>query len=261
MAQVAVQDVSTGSADATTVDVTHIVNSDEGLVVGVVLEIADDTSKEVASVVWDTTGVNEALTLFDTFSPTHGKLRLEVYRRTRPTAATAIVRTTIDEGNSQKTGVTCVSVTNMSTSTPLEGAVEQEGTGSTGSVSVTQEADDLAFCFAGHLQATSSFEPLSGESEHADFFIESVFACWAASEDGTTATTLGFTQAESKEFSILGFNINSDTAEVPGGTNYDMRSYPRSNLRGVMRGVMGLLPFQNSTDEVGYEWLKNVNLA
>ena len=213
MPQVTVADISTGSADANTLDITHIVATDEVLVVGVVLEIVD-AAKDVLSVTWDQGGGDQAsLSNFTVFSPTHSKLQIEVWRITNPVAKTATVRITIEGGNSQKIGGVCVSLADVDTTTPLEGAATDEGTGSAGSVSVTQEADDLAFCFAGFNQTGGTFAPGGGETEHADFDVIG-FDMWAASEDGSAATTLSWTHSGNKEHSTLGFNINAAPGAV-----------------------------------------------
>ena len=168
MGQVSIADISTGSANANTTDVTHIVAAGEGLIVGVLLEVTDDT-KEVDNIAWDPGGDNQALTFFSAFSPTHGKLRLEVWRHTGPNAGTQTITVTIEGGNSQITGVAAISVTNMDLTTPLGGAATDEDTSTSGSVSVSQDVDSLAFCFAGHLQNADAYTVGGGENEHADF--------------------------------------------------------------------------------------------
>ena len=209
MAQVIVGDTSPGSADANILDITHIVASGESLVVGVLLEVTD-ADKEVDSVVWDQGGGDQAsLSNFTSFNPSSGKLRLEVWRLTNPVDKTATVRVTIKNSNNQKICAVCVSLSNVDGTTPLEGADTEGGTGTSGSVSVTQEADDIAFIFAGHFQPDDAFGIGGGETEHEDFGLAGSFRMWAASEDGTSATTLSWTQTQSKDKSSLGFNINN----------------------------------------------------
>lgn len=202
-------DVSTGSGDANQIDVTgHVfATADDLLLVGVVLEVTD-AGKEVDTVVWDPTGDNQSLTKFTDFNPTHGKLRIEVWRGldSEITAKTATVRVTIAGGNSQKVGVVAVSLTGVDQTTPLSGAATDEATDADGSVTVTQDEQDLAFCFAGHNDSTTAFTPGGGEGERADF-ADIGFRIWAAFEDGEGSTTLSWTQPASKENSTVGFVI------------------------------------------------------
>ncbi len=117
MAQVSISNTYTGSADASSSTVSSVtVASGEGLLVGVLLEVTD-AGKEVTSVVWDSAGVNESLTEFADFSPTHGKLRLHVYAKANPTAKTATVTVTL--AASQKHGVVVCAVANHNTTTML----------------------------------------------------------------------------------------------------------------------------------------------
>lgn len=219
VSQVTVADISTDSCDANTCSVTHVVASgDNYLVVGVALEVTDST-KEVLSVVWDQGGLDQtSLSLFNAFSPTHGKLRIEVWRLADPVAKTATIRVTLEGGNTQKTGVVAVSLQNADTGgTPLSGWVTQQGTSSSGSVSVTQSEKDLAFCFAVHF-STGTFSPGGGETEHADFSAASAFRVWACSENGDGATTLSWSNTGgSKETSTVGFSINA-----AGTENYEL---------------------------------------
>ena len=212
MAQVSVTTVSIGSADSNTIDAPgHVHGSgDDLLLVGVVLETTA-SDKEILSVVIDPGGNNEGLTRFTVFNPSHGKFRIEVWRGLDAdiSAQTATVRATIEGGNSQKCAIVAVSLANVDQTTPLSGAATQGGTGSSGSVAVTQDADDLAFCFAAHLTTGSALDVGGGETEHADFDSASLFRMWAASEDGDGATTLSWTQGESKERSTLGFIIEA----------------------------------------------------
>jgi len=160
MAQVAVQDVSFSSFDGTSGTVSHIVAAGEGLIVGVILEVTDE-GKEVDTVVWDVATANESLTQDFSFNPTHGKLRIEVFRRTNPTAGNPLL-VTVTNKQAQKTGVLCISVTNHDTTTMLADQQNDEGTASPGSVAPTQNADDLALCFAAWLATTSNFrKPLT----------------------------------------------------------------------------------------------------
>lgn len=209
MAQVAVADVSFDSADSTTLDITHVVAAGEVLIVGVILEVTDG-GKEVDSVTWSG---DEGLSQFTAFNPTHGKLRIEVFTLTNPTAETGTLNVTLL--SSQKFGAMCISVTNTNTITPLSAVDTDEGNSSTGSVSVTQAANDLAFCFAGFLKTSSTFTPGGGETEHVDVTAAGQFDMWAASEDGAAATTLSWTHGGgSAENATVGFLINEQTRRI-----------------------------------------------
>ena len=165
MAQVAIGDTSTGSADANFLDISHIVASGESLFVGVVLEVTDP-AKEVLSVTWDQGGLDQtALTKFAEFSPTTGALRIEVWQLANPVAKTATIRTVIEASNTQKFGVVAVSSTNTNKITPLKGAVTDEGTNTSGSVIVNQNDEDLAFVFAAHGTTGGNFTAGGGEAD------------------------------------------------------------------------------------------------
>lgn len=201
--QVAVTDTSSGTADGATLDITHIVATGEVLICAVVLEVTD-SAKEVGDINWDDGGGDEEpLVRFTDFVPSHGKLRIEIWSLGTPAPKTATVQITIENANSQKMGAVCLSTTNTDTGTPLAlGDGGQDGTGSTGSVTATQGANDLAAVFAGHLQSSDNFSPGGGETEHEDFLCQSFFV-WGASEDATGATTLSWTQTQSKERSTF----------------------------------------------------------
>jgi len=221
MVQVATQTVTTGSFDGNqaSVPASHVVNSGEGLLVGILLEVTD-AGKEVLSVIWDQPTANQALTKFADFNPTHGKLRLEIWRHTGPTPKTADVQITIDNSNAQKVEAVAVSMTNMDSTTPLSDKQTDEGATSPGSVAVTQGADDLGFCIAGWLGTASNFVPGGGEAELADF--GSNFDMWAASEDGAGSVTLSWTHGGgAADNSTLGCVIEA----APSGVSIPIAMY------------------------------------
>jgi len=209
MAQVAVQDRSTTSFDANSGSVSHIVGSGEQLIVGVLLE-GTDTSKEVDNIQWEAAAGDLPLAFFGAFSPTHGKLRLEVwYLADIAVAETRNVTVTLESGNAQKTGVCAVSVTNANSPPVSSPQDTDEGSDADGSVSVTQVADDLAMCFAGHNDASGAFTATGDASELEDFIAASQFNMWCAEGDTAGATTLSWTQSASKENSTFGFIVEA----------------------------------------------------
>jgi len=212
MAQVTVSDTfSESQASSSQWDTEQLnVSSGEVLFVAVILEVVD-ANKEVTGIRWLPFGANEALEFFAAISPSHGKLRIEIWQLTTPEAnATGNFRTTIEDN--QKGGFIGVSVANVDTTTPLSDTDSQDGSGNSGSVAVTQGADDLAFCFAAHLQNADAFGIGGSEDEHEDFDGDSFMRGWAASEDGSGATTLSWTQTEEKERATIGFNIKAAAA-------------------------------------------------
>ena len=76
---IAFPDINQNTADAETMDITHSVSGSEKLLlVCVVLEVVD-SGKDVLSVVWDPDTINESLGSADhIFSPSHGKLQIEI---------------------------------------------------------------------------------------------------------------------------------------------------------------------------------------
>jgi len=263
MAQVASADVTEASAPSGGPNIEqHTVASGEALFVGVVLEVVD-SCKEVCEIDWRECGIGgcpEPLSFVTGFDPCHGKLRIEVWALAAPTAANCKrIAGSIEGGNDQKNSTMAISVTNPCVTTLIDSIGTEDGTGCTGGATTTcpnQAADDLAFVFAGHLQNCDAFGIGGCETELLDVNTAQGFRVWAAEEDGTGATTLSWTQAQSKEKSTVAFVVNA-AAVAAAGTNYDMRSYPRGYLRGVMRGVIGLL----NSIFIGFRWRKNVNTA
>ncbi len=217
MSQVTIGNVTVAEDNDDFIDVVHTVVAGDILFVGVVLRT---DLRDVLSVTWDQGGLDEtALTLFNQFIPTHGSAQIEVWALGTPTAKTATVRVVLT-GN-QKMGVICVSAANADSTTPLSAVAEDEQNATTGSVSVTQGDNDLAFVFAGiKNNGLGVFIPGGGEVTHADFDNLSSLRVWAASEDGTGATTLSWTiSVGSGDNATVGFLINESAFDVISKTS------------------------------------------
>lgn len=241
MAQVAFGDISTGAGTSSNFSVNHSVAAGERLVVGVLLEVVD-ANKEVSSITWD----NELteLTKYDALDPSHGKLRLEVWYSLNPVVnASSEVVISIEGGNAQKMGVICLSVQNGHATTLLNDWAHTNNTGTTAQLDADDGSglgefdqalkgvDDLYVCFAGHLQSVDAFTLATGDAEHADFAVEGSFRMWCASSDanGTQVPVLRWTQAQSKEFSFVGFIIEAAAVAAVG------RSQPVIKQQAVAR--------------------------
>jgi len=199
MAQVTITDTSTGGGDGDDFDITHTVGAGNIIFVGVLLET---TGNGVNTVTWNG---SESLSEFTVFSPGTGKMKIEVWLLETPTVGAATLNVLLDTPG--KVGIIVVSA-NADDITPLSNIdTDENSSSSTGSVSVTQAANDLAFCFAGHNEDTA-FSIGGGETEHEDLSSGAGgFRMWAASQDGTGATTLSWSQSASKENSTVGFLI------------------------------------------------------
>lgn len=230
MAQVTFGDISTGEATSATFDVAHTIASGEGLIVGVLLEVVD-AAKEVQGITWGIS--NTALTKYNAFSPSHGKLRLEVWYLTNPSAETEWVTVSMEGGNSQKMGVVAISAQNHDLTTMLYNWVTEAGSFTSADVDgLDQEAaDDLSVCFAAHLQSPDAFTMTLGDTEHADLACQGAFRMWAASDDpGDGFAVISWEQAQSKEYSHVGFVI-----KAAAGGPVERRPKPSISMQAVHR--------------------------
>ena len=80
-------------------------------------------------------------------------------------------------------------------------------------IALTQDADDLAFCFVGSTDGNEAFTEASGETEIADFDVGGGDGRMGAyEEDGTGATTLSWTVPNDVNHGTLGFVIETAAA-------------------------------------------------
>jgi len=233
MAQVAVTDTSIGDADASTIDVTHIVGSGDVLIVMVMLEVTDD-AKEVSGINWDDGGGDEAALVvgLTALNPGSSKLRIECWVLTNPVAKTATVQVTLE--SAQKAGVTCISVSNVDTTTPLKNLQTQDNSSAnSGDVSVSQNADDLCLVVAGHFTSAGGIAPASSENELEDFAVQGTFKMWAAEEDGDGSTLLSWTAGGgNKESATYGFAVATGAAPtIAPPIRHPMEAYKHNLIR------------------------------
>ena len=210
MGQVAVGDVSTGTVDASLLDVVHTIAAGEALIVLVTL--GDDAAdKEVLDAIWDFGGIDQlslGAPIF-TFNLTTPPRRIEVWGTVVPVAKTATVRVTIEGANSQKMWVGAVAVSNVNPSVFLTDLDTDSGAAVTAfSVSVTQQPDDLGMV-VGINDALEAFTPDNSETELFDGAVVGEYQAWLASLDN--GPTMGGSWASADAGGGLGFLINSNT--------------------------------------------------
>jgi len=199
-------DISVNSGDVNILlIVAHTVAIDNSLFVCITLE-SDASDKEVLSVVWS--GGGGALTLFDFFNPSHGKMRHEIWSTETPgVAISGTITITLEGGNSQKIGATAFSVDGQDVITLSRlGTEEQDGSGASGAVSVTQDDEDLAMIVVGHFN-TDAIGPADTENEESDTAVGGSFRHATYSQDGSGVTSLGWTSTGSVERSTMGFIV------------------------------------------------------
>jgi hypothetical protein len=162
----------------------------EQLLVFISLEVTD-AAKEVLSVVWDVASP-ESLTLFDAFSPGHGKQRAEVWYHAAPSPATDTITVTIEGGNSQKTGISAFPISGGDVAN-LGGWAEVGNTenGSTLSLAAAQAANDLGFGFYQKLTNSGGITWHASETELTDLTVAGSYKHSVAEEDAVDATQFG----------------------------------------------------------------------
>lgn len=188
MPQATVGDISSTSFDASSGTLSHIVAAGEGLLVLITLDDVD-ANKEVASVVWDAAGVNQALArpaAVAPFNDSNLANRYEVWFLAAPTAKTADITITMEGGSSQKTGVAAKSLSNVDPTTPFSDRTTfDSGSSATPSVTLTTGANDLAIMFCTHELKDSALAPDAGETEVADINVGGTYRFGAYYQDAT----------------------------------------------------------------------------
>ena len=132
-----------GGVTGTQLDITHTISGTNRLVLVAIHQA--NGFPAITSVVWDPTGVNEALTQYAVI-PNASDVRTTLFRRVNPTAKTGTMRMTIASSDQLFAAVS--SYTGVDQTTPLGTPATGTGTGAI-SVPVTAAVGDLVFDASG----------------------------------------------------------------------------------------------------------------
>ena len=180
------------------------------LVVGVGLGTGLDT-EEVLSITYSGT----SLTFLATAEVTGNKVRVEAWYLVNPsTTGDNKVVVTLKGGNAQKIAIGAISFTGVDQTTPIDTGTVQttQGKGTSGSVTVASEIDDLVMSVIGAENTIAA-----GDTEQWDVEMGAPGASskygGGSTAAGATSVVMDWTIGGNNNYAIVGFNINAVTWE------------------------------------------------
>ncbi len=221
MTQVAVSDFNSATGDTSALTIpSHTVAAGEALIVAAILSDRDG-SKDVNDISADDGGTPEDMgsATYDIDMSGFDK-RIEVFHLISPAAFTnGDIVITMSGGNAQKIIGMAWSVTNPHQTTLLSLQVSDDNSSGTSfSVSVTQQADDLALLIGGN-NKKETMDPDNSETEHVDVDVEGNYQGGGWSLDG--GPTLGCSGWASDKNGCIGFLVNA----APSGVGIPIAAY------------------------------------
>ncbi len=154
---------TTPASQASVIDVTHTISGSNRYVFVQVVS-TNGFPASITSVVWDPTGVNQALSVVATRSLSTD-VRNVVYGLVNPTAKTAIMRVTLSTTDSDGTFVAVSSFTGVDQTTPLGTPVTAASGSGSPTVTVSAATGDLVVDFMATKETSGNKTAGSGQTE------------------------------------------------------------------------------------------------
>jgi hypothetical protein len=200
--------VTTSACDCNQDTLSHVqaAGSSRLLVVGVGLETGDDT-KEVLSITYSDT----ALTFLAADERVGSKGRVEAWYLVNPsTTGNNNVVVTLKGGNAQKIAIGAISFTGVDQTTPIDTGTVQttQGKGTSGSVTVTSETDDLVMSVIGAENTITAGDTEEWDVEMGALGASSKYG-GGSTAAGAASVVMDWTIGGNDNYAIVGFNINA----------------------------------------------------
>ena len=192
-----------------------------------VVSVHTENGIDISTVTYD----GQSLTLVQNVVHGGGKPRVAVYRLIGPSTGSNDVVITLSGGSSDKTTVGAISYTGIDQAIPIDGVTSATGTSASASVTVSSEAGDYVQDAMASIAAGS---PTVGSGQTQHYNVEmggpgsSSHYGAGSTEDGVTSVTMSWSLSESKEWVIVGLNLNVSGVvliNIPKGQYWDGSSW------------------------------------
>jgi MSHA biogenesis protein MshQ len=220
------------SGTGATINVTHTVSGTDRLMLVGISTAGAVSGLTIISVVWDPTGVDEALTLVGSQTQSAGDAKMWIYQKLAPTTGTNTLRVRFSSGLKAKV-VGVVSFTGVDQSTPLGTFVSAQGLSNSASVSVTSATGELVFDTVAVEDAASM---TVGANQTQLWNLQSGATLGGGStEAGAASVTMSWSPSSSEKWAIGAVPIKPAAgAPAAGGFN----AYETSTAAGAITGVI-----------------------
>jgi len=241
-ATIAIDSVTENSGDASSFIHSHTVS---GLDTIIIVEVAlddGDSDKSVTNIKYAGIG----LTRLTQVNHNEGEPRADVWYLVNPPAGTNNVQVNLQNDNKASIGV--ISFTGVDQTTPIDGVTTAQGTNSNPSVSVPSTTGDLV---VDVMASVASDSPTVGPGQTQRWNEEmggngaSDQYGAGSTEAGASSVNMGWSLSESKEWAMIGFNLNELAApecSIDNDCNDDLF------CNGVETCQAGVCQSGNSTD-------------
>ena len=201
---VTIDQITTYAADSSSFSFSHSCSGSDRLLI---VSVHCDNGIDVSAVTY----AGQSLTLVSQVVHSGGKPRVEVWRLIAPPTGSNNVAVTLSGGNSDKVTVGAITYNGVNQTTPIDGVTSAQGYSTSASVTVVSQVGDLvqdamaaisagaSSIGSGQTQRYSREMGGSGASNHFGV---------ASTEPGATSVPMSWSLTESKEWVIVGFNIN-----------------------------------------------------
>ena len=199
-----------GGGTGNPIDVTHTISGTNRYVFVQVVN-GQSTWPTINSIVWDPTGVNEALTVIATATRAPD-VRTALWGRVNPTAKTGTMRISLSAGDANGTYVAVSSFTGVHQTTPLGTAATATGAvGTTPTVTVTAATGDLIVDAMGTKDTSGNKTAGPGQTERWDSFNGNADGA-GSTEAGAASVVMNWTGGVTEEWASVGVALK------PGGS-------------------------------------------
>lgn len=192
----------------TTYTFSHTVGSGSNrmLIVGVSL-LDTGTGKEVGSVTYGGTSMTQITNL------TGSGIRIQIFRLMAPAEGTANIVVDIEGISANKAALGAISYFGVDQGTPTENQTSLSSEGTSSSISVTSETDDLVMDIVGTDKAIADTAAGPGQTRRWTAAAESGKETSSSTESGASSVTMDWNFSTTRKINHIGFNINatSDT--------------------------------------------------
>jgi len=233
------------SATGNPIDVNHTISGTNRYVF--VQVVSSNTFPTISSVVWDPTGVNEALSVIATDNRA-SDVRTVLYGKVNPTAKTAIMRVTLSAGDSSGTYVAVSSFKGVHPTTPLgTPATANGGTGGTPTVTVSAATGDLVIDFMGTKETTSGKTAGAGQTELWDSYSNQSYGAGSWKAGAATPVVMSWTGVP-EEWAMIGVALKPG-----GGCPNITEAIGPENVGEMETRYSTTKPFDNVNDYHGFD--------
>ena len=212
LGSVTIDSVTTYAADSSSFSFSHSCSGSDLLLI---VSVHCDNGIDVSAVTY----AGQSLTLVSQLVHSNGKPKVEVWRLISPPVGSNTVAVTLSGGNSDKVTIGAISYNGVNQTTPIDGVTSAQGYSTSASVTVTSETGDLV---QDTMAATSAGASSVGSGQTQRYNremggsgVSNHFGA-ASTEAGASSVTMSWSLTESKEWVIIGFNIN------PISPNYEL---------------------------------------